>query len=1141
MKIKFDKNETPVAPKVYIGNGNNKLICPLIGIREESFEIVENLNNTYSLSGIIDRYLDILGVDDNPIVNPSYQFVDKLLRIKIKGLGWFIIETPTVDGDGYEEYKTFMAQSADIEFQQHDLEKFYINKGTTDSYEMRADGNVQIVDGNVEWAFEQVKFYNKKNPQLSLLDLALENSGIKGWKIGYVDPSLYEYKSYENGELVVKYESLPDAYGQFDVEKQDLYSFLTQTVSQYFNCVFIFDFDNFIINVYRPASIGKNTNINLGFRNLENSNSITSDDNNLFTRYRVYGADQMTIESVNFGSNIIENLQNFLDTRYMSEELIIKYRNWQKFVETKRPSYISATKQYNSLIIDIGELENRVPLDDCSTDWTSFPDDKLIEVYIGYIAQQRGYEAFYVDDRGNFDLNALKASSDWNDYLQIKEDIIPAIRQELHNRYVYMSQSELTDLQGAYRTEQRSLRAKYDSDKDFQASTDYNQYLQLQGCIDEIQTVLNRMDSQGSSFNSKDEVRDQTFEYETNWDLYGLSELDAKLSQYNNTISVLRKGGYDKPYTEDSGHTEEYHTKMYNKYLDAVRQTSQGNGTCYSAYLQRKKQIEDKESEQKRIDDLRKEIAQSVDKAKYGFTEEEIITLSKYYIDNDYSNENVFLVSTDDVVSMIDEQMKLLSCAMDDLDVASQIQYIYTTSLDNFLAMYEYSNYIDNFNVGDFLYLGLRDDYVVKLRAVSLRYYPLLMDNQLEITFSNMIRSKSGRNDFSYLLGAANPVGKNTVTGSGAGYGTNDGQTLTAGMISQLISSAKLANKISQIVNNNLAINGGGGNIVAGSITVEELKAKLAQIDTLEADNAFVNYLQSQMTVTDEMIANNATIGTLDSKVAAIDLLLSGSSSTELGHIINLTAENVQIAEAVVAKLLAGEFSAGTINTDKIDLSSDDGGLTIKGNTMIFSDVDADGNSRPRIQIGKDSNGDFTFTLYDETGKGVLIDENGIHESAISDGLIVNDMVANGTLSKDKLNFSTVTANADGTVDAAYVKVGDQGLDVWYQTIEKNVENVTPYVLYIQSSNGRAFTRGRLNTFLTPVLYYGNENVTDNFDFTHFIWTRQSADSTSDGYWNSNHSTGTKNLHITTDDVLYSADFTCTFYIDNEAVATATL
>lgn len=45
------------------------------------------------------------------------------------------------------------------------------------------------------------------------------------------------------------------------------------------------------------------------------------------------------------------------------------------------------------------------------------------------------------------------------------------------------------------------------------------------------------------------------------------------------------------------------------------------------------------------------------------------------------------------------------------------------------------------------------------------------------------------------------------------------------------------------------------------------------------------------------------------------------------------------------------------------------------------------------MQAGRDASGNFTFSLFDTTGKGVLIDSTGIKQGAISDGLIVNKML----------------------------------------------------------------------------------------------------------------------------------------------------
>ena len=276
--------------------------------------------------------------------------------------------------------------------------------------------------------------------------------------------------------------------------------------------------------------------------------------------------------------------------------------------------------------------------------------------------------------------------------------------------------------------------------------------------------------------------------------------------------------------------------------------------------------------------------------------------------------------------------------------------------------------------------------------------------------------------------------------------------------------------------------------------------------------------------------------------VAMIDNLLAGNVSAELGHIISLTADNVSISEAVIKDLIAAQITvsmlkAGDISTDTFHIVSDDGGIEIAGNTMQFKDK----NNVVRIQIGRDTNDEFTFCLYDETGEGVLIDSTGVHESAISDGLIVNDMIAPETIRKDKLAFNVVEGDENGNLDAGKVLINGQGVDIEFQSIRTEISNVKPYVLSVYSSNGTSFKRGKTDTYLSPILFLGQDNVTDNFKDDNFIWTRQSTDSDGDHYWNSAHENGTKSLHITNDDVYIGATFSCSFYIDDTLVATATL
>ena len=134
---------------------------------------------------------------------------------------------------------------------------------------MLVDGNVEEIEG-VEFAKEQIKFYNEKKPQLSLVNILVEK--VPGWKVGYIDNKPKEYKTIENGEVVTKSVLLKDEVGKFDLDYSDVYSFITQEFEKFFNCIVEFDFENLIVNFYRVENFGKNFILTkFGFRNVENS------------------------------------------------------------------------------------------------------------------------------------------------------------------------------------------------------------------------------------------------------------------------------------------------------------------------------------------------------------------------------------------------------------------------------------------------------------------------------------------------------------------------------------------------------------------------------------------------------------------------------------------------------------------------------------------------------------------------------------------------------------------------------------------------------------------------------------------------------------------------------------------------------
>lgn len=195
--------------------------------------------------------------------------------------------------------------------------------------------------------------------------------------------------------------------------------------------------------------------------------------------------------------------------------------------------------------------------------------------------------------------------------------------------------------------------------------------------------------------------------------------------------------------------------------------------------------------------------------------------------------------------------------------------------------------------------------------------------------------------------------------------------------------------------------------------------------------------------------AVNAKIGVLDNDYGAIKVLLSGSAGVGDLQNIHLTSQNAVIDSAlirtaVMQSVSIGDLLAGTISTNKFLIASDDGGIRIQGATQQWSDTDG----TIRMQAGRDANGNFTFSLFDKTGKGILIDATGVKPDAIADGLIVNKMVAdNAAIAGSKLDIPSVVSainDSSQTIKSSRIWFDDQNqsLNQIYSRMDTNVTEI---------------------------------------------------------------------------------------------------
>ena len=285
--------------------------------------------------------------------------------------------------------------------------------------------------------------------------------------------------------------------------------------------------------------------------------------------------------------------------------------------------------------------------------------------------------------------------------------------------------------------------------------------------------------------------------------------------------------------------------------------------------------------------------------------------------------------------------------------------------------------------------------------------------------------------------------------------------TVTGNITSPSVGKSTVNKVVGTVVDENFVIvNSEIENLIAKNSYLENVYAENStivnsKIENLEAtDSRIEDSVIENFTVIDGVVqglkATTADIEILNADFANIKTLINGNLTSDNILAFKITSEKVTvedafIKDAMIDTISAGKINAGKINTNSVSIGSEDGGMLITGSTQQFTDK----NGNVRIQIGKDASGDFTFVLYGEDGTGQLINQNGITASAISDGLIVNDMVSdNAAISGGKLDISSVITEINGDTSTTiksskiYLNEQAQSLEVAFNSLKTKVDTI---------------------------------------------------------------------------------------------------
>ena len=221
---------------------------------------------------------------------------------------------------------------------------------------------------------------------------------------------------------------------------------------------------------------------------------------------------------------------------------------------------------------------------------------------------------------------------------------------------------------------------------------------------------------------------------------------------------------------------------------------------------------------------------------------------------------------------------------------------------------------------------------------------------------------------------------------------------------------------------------------------VERVVMELALINRALIDVAYIG----------DLTAGNIKFDTASGTIMDLQTLLAKFVTGENGQFLNLTTDNVVIANAVIKDAMIDSLSlnklkTGTINTNNINLASVDGGLSIVGPTMQFKDS----SNKVRLQLGQDTSGNFSFILRGTDGTTTLIDHTGIKEKAIADKLIKSNMVNDGAIGEQQINYSSLVTGLNKDTNTSLIKASKvaidltgQSLEVSFNSLKSNVDNI---------------------------------------------------------------------------------------------------
>ena len=320
------------------------------------------------------------------VKTPHYDDIIGMRIIDMINWGRFILMNPSTKNDGVKEIKSCKAYSLEYELT---YKKIFLEEAT-------------------------YNFWNPLSPDDTILGMIIAE--LPSWTIGTVDEA-----------LINKYRTLSS-------DNANTYNFIKSTLQKLYGCIFDFDTYTRTINVRSTANEAVSKPVYLSMDNLVKEIQIDEDTESIVTALDVCGGEDVDIRSVNpMGTNMIYNLDYFMNTTQFDQSVIDKWNSWKQSFEANQLTYynISIERMLKTSAI----LTEQVVLSDLKNiKLASLESERA--VYVEYLAQ-----------------HANKNSSDYSDFQSKLKDVnrrIASVEDEISAQETVVNklkdaEAELTD------------------------------------------------------------------------------------------------------------------------------------------------------------------------------------------------------------------------------------------------------------------------------------------------------------------------------------------------------------------------------------------------------------------------------------------------------------------------------------------------------------------------------------------------------------------------------------------------------------------------------------------------------------------------------------------------------------------------